>query len=182
MGIDRFNLQNTLAATDVTRQNMYDLIEEINPLSALVETDHFTIVANEIALSLNAPRWVKIGDAKTHTDLQTSALVNDIELIALPAKGVVQATLLKHSVAFAGDFTELKLSVGITGALTKYLPPFDVMQAVGDEVFGFAHEWGAETHDSGGTSIRLAAEAVDGDLDTSTAGTVDVWMLYGAPQ
>lgn len=182
MGTKRLARTETLAPTDVTRQNFYDLQEKVDPLAAFGDSNHFEIVGNQLALALNISRWRKIGDGATHTDLQAGALENDIELVVVPARTVVMAVLVKHSEAFAGDFSEYKVSVGVAGTLTKYSAPFDVMQAVGDTVLYMAHQWGAETWDSGGTSIRLSAVAVDGDLDTSTAGILDAYMMYGAPQ
>jgi len=62
----------------------------------------------------------------------------------------------------------------------KYAAPYDVMQAVGDMVFGLSAEMGGETHAVGGTAIKLTAECAGGNLSAATAGTVDVWVMYSA--
>lgn len=168
-----------LPATACTRQNIYDLINTANPGADLPDDATIEIIANQLAATLNVPRWVKVGDAVEHTDLQAAAENNTYSLFTLPGKGVIHAVKIKASTAFAGTgITSYKLSVGIVGALTKYAAPFDVLQAVGDDVFAFNHEQGAETHDAAGKGIVLSAVSEGADLDQSSAGVVDVWVLY----
>jgi hypothetical protein len=117
----------------------------------------------------------------THTALQAAALTQDIELFSLPAGGVIHATKIKHSVSFAGTgITDYSVSVGIAGNLTKYALAFPVHTPVLSTAFEYSSESDSEDHGAA-TSIRLAATAVGANLDQSTAGTVDVWVLTSRP-
>lgn len=122
------------------------------------------------------PVWKKF--TVTHTALQAAALTNDIELHSLVALGVVHSVVIKPTVQFAGTgITGYVVSVGLAAALNKYTLDFNVKQAVGDAVFE-ASSPGVSPEDFGSaTSIRIAATSVGANLDQSTAGSVDVWLL-----
>lgn len=112
----------------------------------------------------------------THTQLQAAALTNDIELLSLPAYGVIEALLLKHSIQFAGSgITAYAVGVGITGDLERYAGPFNVLQAVGNAAHEVSNVKAIESV-TGATSIRLSAESVGANLDQSTAGSLDIWL------
>ena len=118
--------------------------------------------------------WTKY--TVTHTALQAAALTNNIELFSLAAKGVIEAVVIKQSVAFAGTgITAYTVSVGIAGALTEFASAFDVFQAVGDTVNQSSDNLDLENFTSA-TSIKIAATSVGANLDQSTAGSVDVWV------
>ncbi|MDB4312105.1 hypothetical protein N9937_01615 [bacterium] len=171
----------SLPLLSCSRQDFYDEMEGLAPTVDVVDDETIEVVSNKLYAKLNVPRWVKVGDAIGFADLSDSATTNDIELFTLPAQGIVHAAKIKHSEAFAGGaVSAMTLSVGITGSLAKYLAAFDVFQAVGDAVYSADDIFGAETHDSGGTSIRLAATSTGADLDALTAGVADVWVLYSA--
>jgi len=176
---DVLQTTETLPATSCTREDIYSLIESVIPLVAITDDESLTVLNNQIRAATRVPRWQKVGAAVDYEDLAASALTNDIELFTLPGAGVIHAVKIKHSTAFSGGaLSSYKLSVGIAGNLVKYAAPFDVFQAVGDTAFGLNHEFGGETHDAGGTSIRLAAESIGANLDAATAGVVDVWVLW----
>lgn len=171
----------TLPETGCTRQDIYDLIETSEPTAEVADLATVEVLAGKLYAMLNVPRWVKVGNAIAHTALQAAALTNDIELFVLPAKGVIHAVKIKHSVAFSGGaISNYLLSVGVAGTLAKYAAPYSVFGAVAETAFGFTAQAGAETHNASGKSIRLAAESVGANLNASAAGTVDVWVLYSA--
>jgi hypothetical protein len=122
------------------------------------------------------PRWTKY--TVGHAALQAAALTNDIELFSLPAKAMLHEVHVKHSTAFAGTgITAYTVSVGIAGETTRYSDAFDVFQAVGDTVFdpnagGFLEDHGSAT------SVRIFATSEGANLDQSSAGSVDVWVLW----
>lgn len=130
-------------------------------------------------LNINAgtyPVWNKY--SVTHTQLQAAALTNDIELVSLPPKGVVHAVVVKTTTAFAGT-TTYTLSVGITGTLTKYTAATSVKTAVSATNFflcGTSFVTGPEDFSSA-VSVRLSAIATVENLDQSSAGVVDVYVL-----
>ena len=125
----------------------------------------------------NLDAWEKF--TVSHTALQTAALTNDIELFSAPAFQIIQRVVLKHTTAFAGTgITDYDLSVGITGDLEKYVSLFDVFQAVADGTKSVALVGDVESF-AGATSVRLSATSVGANLDQSTAGSVDVYVLKG---
>ena len=142
-----------------------------------VRSDHVHELPTSVLLALGVPFWTKYSVG--HAALQAAALTNDIELLSLPAKSVVHAVYVKHSTAFAGaGITAYTLSVGIAGDPTRYMLAHDVLQAIGDTVFLLTSAVGSENHGAA-TSIRLAATAVGANLDQSSAGDVDAWVLWG---
>ncbi len=135
--------------------------------------DALDIAASEIA---SLPVWTKY--SVSHTALQAASTTNNIQLFSLPAKSVMHAVIMKQTTAFAGTLT-YTLSVGITGSLAKYLSAYDVTQAVSDSSFT---QSGAsvvvQPEDFGSaTSIRLAATSTIQNLNQSSAGAVDVYVL-----
>jgi hypothetical protein len=122
-----------------------------------------------------SPTWVKA--TRTHLDFQAASMAHDIELFSLPAGGVIHAVKLKHSVAFAGTgISDYDISIGIAGDLDKYAPAFDVDNAPGDSNFSLSSILGSENH-AAPTSIRIEADSAGANLDQSTAGSIDCWVL-----
>lgn len=122
----------------------------------------------------SVPTWTKV--TKTYSDLATAATTNTITLATLPAGGVVHAVKVKHSTAFAGgSITSYTVAVGITGDTDKYALAYDVFQAVGASTYQLSSVLGGESH-TATTDLKLTATASH-DLDTATAGSVDVWLL-----
>jgi hypothetical protein len=125
------------------------------------------------------PKWFKY--TVTHTALQAAATSNDIELLSLPAGGVIHAVKTKHSVAFSGGaIATYTVSVGIAGTLAKYSSAFNVFQAIGNTVFQMSSTLGSENHGAV-TSIRVAAVSSGANLNASAAGSVDIWVLISKP-
>lgn len=118
--------------------------------------------------------WQKI--TITHTQLQTAALTNTIELVSLAAKTVVESIVIKHSTAFAGtSITDYKVKIGITGELDRYLGNFDVDQTVSGTAFDCVNLQEIPSF-STTTSVKITATSVGANLSSSTAGSVDVWV------
>lgn len=129
-----------------------------------------------ISQGVGLPVWKKY--TVTHTALQAAALTNDIELLSLPAKGVIHGVVISHTTAFAGTgITTYTVSVGISGNLTKYAAAFDVFQATGDSVGQTTNVMDFENKTSA-TSIRIAATSTGANLNQSTTGSVDIWVLW----
>ena len=123
------------------------------------------------------PQWVKI--TVTHTQLQAAALTNSITLCALPAGVMIQGIKVKHSAAFAGpSISAYNVKVGISGTLAKYTAAFDVLQAVAGTTFQVTAVLGMEDQDNP-VNLLITATAVGANLDVSTSGSVDVWLLLG---
>lgn len=123
------------------------------------------------------PVWVKVGVALSHVAFQTAGTTNSINLFLLPAGGVIHATKIKHSTAFAGTaITAYTISIGISGTVAKYGSAFDVFQAVSNTAFQVSAVTGSENNGAG-TQILATATSTGANLSASTAGVVDIWAL-----
>jgi hypothetical protein len=171
-----FQSAANLPATNCTRQNIYDLIESILPLAALVDVNSLQILSNKITAGDRTPYWRKY--TKVFTDFATAATTNSIDLFSLPAGAVILAVKLKHSVPFTGGaLSAYTISVGITGTLAKYLAAQNVFAAVSPTNYGLGATIGGESH-TASTPIKATATSTGGNLSVATAGIVDVWVLW----
>lgn len=128
------------------------------------------------------PAWVKV--TKSHADFTAASFSQSITLYTLAARQVLHAVIVKHSAAFSipgGGFTTYELSVGVAGDPGRYVNAFDATGAPADT--NYTDSRGNANLPEvpvtfAGTTIELYAET-DGhlDLDDSTAGSVDVWLL-----
>lgn len=127
------------------------------------------------SLPTTTPNWFKytIGYAA----FSIADVANDVALFTLPAKSFIHAVFLKHSTAFAGTaITAITLSVGITGDLTKFLAPFDVLSAVTGTNFTANNMLDMESY-AISTSVRVAATSDGGYLDALTQGSAEIQFL-----
>ena len=174
----KFTAPKNLPATGCLEQDFYDEMENLVPTADLVDADTMQVASDKLYVGLLVPRWKKM-TAVEFDDIAVAALTTDVALFTLPAGGVIEAVKIKASTAFSGGaVSSLLASVGITGNLTKYSVPFDLMAAVSDTNFGLWNEFAGETHDAAGTSIRFSVEAIGANLDQLTAGVVDIWVKY----
>lgn len=119
------------------------------------------------------PHWIKI--TKTYSDFSTAGLTNSITIYTLPAGGVIHAVQMNASTKFSGGLiATYTISVGKAGTNAKYaiatnvftgatLPVISVLPAV--ESIGST------------TAITATAISTIGNLNTATAGSVDIWLL-----
>lgn len=177
--MSNFVVKSVLPALGCVEQDHYDMVETLAPTTDVVDDETIEIVGEKFYAKLSVPRWEKF--TVSHADFQTAGLTNDIQILLLPGAGVIERVVMKHSEAFAGTgITAYTISCGIVGNLTKYAGAFNVFQAIGDTVFQLASNPGAETFNAAGVSIRVEATSTDANLDQSTAGSLDIWVLYGA--
>ena len=178
--LSKFILATSGAGGATVGQATYDSNKGLAVSTGIVEVknDNSTIQFNgsgQLIAGVATPKWLKFN--KTFTDLSTAATTNNIEVYSLPAAGVIHAVKVKHSTLFSGGaISDYKVSVGITGNLTKYAPDFDVDTAVSATNFLISDVVGSEDHGSV-TSIRLAATSAGANLNAATQGSVDVWIL-----
>ena len=172
-----FQLTQSLPERGVTRQKIYDLIRSILPTTELVDDVSIQVTGNKLTLKNAVPFWRKY--TVTHAQWQAAAASGTVDLFTLPPGGIVHAVKIKHSTQFVGTgLTDYKVSVGITGNATKYAAAYDVDTAVGDGVFQLSTTVGGESHASAGTAIKATATCTGDTLDKSTAGSVDIWVLW----
>jgi hypothetical protein len=87
------------------------------------------------------------------------------------------AYTIKHSVAFAGtSISTITASVGISGDTTKHVDNFDVRQSVADSTFNVVGLNLIESF-ANTTTIYAKFTAAGANLDSLTAGSVDIWVL-----
>lgn len=121
------------------------------------------------------PSWAKY--TFTHTAFQTAATTNTITLFSLPAKNMIHQVIIKHSTAFAGtSITAYTINVGDAGNSTRFAQPFNVLQVVGDTARSITQVDDIESF-VGDTPIQITATSTGANLNASTAGSVDVWVL-----
>ena len=113
----------------------------------------------------------------THVQFQTAATSNNILLYTLPIKGIVEAAVIKQSTAFAGTgITKYEIGLGIVGELFRIAPFFDVSQAVAGDYFQLTDTLDAFSF-TGTTLLQIAAKSTGANLNQSTAGIVDIWLM-----
>ncbi len=165
--------QAILASQELIEIYLAQLEEEFN--QALAEVRGLIVQEGGTRLRLTPiGTWIRF--SVPHTLLQTAAINQDVEIFSLPPKGAFEAVALKHSVAFkGGPLSAYSLSLGISGDLTRYLPPVDVFRDPGDEIFAANSVLALQSFGSA-TSIRLAAVSDGAFLNQSTSGSVDIWL------
>lgn len=128
-------------------------------------------------ISAEVSRWIKV--TKSYTDFATAGLTNNIEIYSLPAKSIIQGCVIKHTVPFTGgSIVSYTTSVRISGNLIKYAAVFNILQAVGDTVFGLGTSIVPTVEDFGSVkSIRGAVTSTIGNLNAATQGSVDFYLL-----
>lgn len=127
------------------------------------------------APGVDVPGWFRF--SVTHLDFQAAALVQDISLTSLAAGGFVHGVKLKQSIAFAGTgITSYSLALGFVGALDDLLIDYPVNVAPANDTFAIAATFDSRNH-AAAVDIRIRATAVGANLDQSTAGAADIWLL-----
>ena len=114
----------------------------------------------------------------THVQFQAAVLTNNILVYSLPAAGIIHGVKLKHSVLWDGPaITEYWLSVGFLGDLQALLIEYDVESTpVGATEFAISQTFDSRNH-SAVTDVKVGARSVGANLDTSTQGTAQLWLL-----
>jgi len=125
----------------------------------------------------NVPQWLP-PITITHVQFQAAALVNDISVYSLPAAGIIHGVKLKHSVLWDGPaITEYWLGVGFAGDLQALLIEYDVESTpVGNAEFAISQVFDSRNH-AAATDVRMRARSVGANLNTSTQGTAQLWLM-----
>lgn len=180
------DLRDTTPGLELVASGLGVLLDPSEPglqlttgLKVLLASNSGLALSSGLTINDEIPKWRKYTIA--FGDLATAATTNDIELLSLPARGIIHSVKIKHSASFTGGtISAYTISVGIVGTLNKYATAFDVFQAAGDTVFQVSSVVDGEDHGSA-ASIRIAAISTGDDLDQAAAGSVDVWVLYSVP-
>jgi len=122
-----------------------------------------------------APFWQKHTIA--YTDINTTTATFTATLYQLDPKEYVLGYTVKHSTAFAGgSVSTITVALGIAGNNDKHTTDFDVRQAVGDGVLDNTSLNLIESF-ANTTTIYARFTSSGANLDSLTAGSVDVWVL-----
>jgi len=180
----RFSRAADLPLANVTRQDFYDLVEQIKPLLALLDgsdaaTDQTLEVNSDlIRAALKVPRWKKF--SISHDDLTVAANNETEVLFALGTTGYVHAVYMKHSEAFTGGgATLVTASVGDAGDPSLYAGAFNVFQAPA----AAANQYNTITDSDAainvpGISVQVQFQSTGAYCNALTTGEMDVWVLY----
>lgn len=163
----------TITPTATTIDGVSNLILGIKQDVTLIFESGIWKISEQVGM--RTPFWVHIN--KTHTDFQAPATTNDIEIFILPTGWIMQGVVIKQSVQFAGGLIiTYTLSVGIAGNLTKYASAFLVSTAPSNTNFQVSQNFFVENFGAG-TSVRSQAVSTGANLDQSTQGDVDFYLL-----
>ena len=140
MPTQNFDTTYTLPHTNCTEQDFYQLCRTLMPTAGFV--DGTTIKRDNVTGQLSAgpfsPIFKKI--TKTFSDLTYAGLTNDVEILLLPAGGVIHCMKMKHSAAFTGGaISSYTLSVGISALLNKYMVARNCFVAPSNTGFAIVH-------------------------------------------
>lgn len=109
---------------------------------------------------------------------QAAGLTNHIPLFVLPAGAILEALVIKHTIAFSGaGISDVYTQIGIAGNYGEWIPDFDVAQAVADQTFDNV-EMGYIGSFANPTQVYLTAVSVGANLSALTAGSVTVWYKF----
>jgi len=119
----------------------------------------------------------------TYSDLTTAGLTQAINLVTLPAgSGFILGVRLKHSVQFAAPVaTSLTVSVGSSAAgAAGYASAWQILSvAVADTTFQMTTQFNRGT--AAAEIVQATFTAIGGNVNTMTAGSVTIGVLYGVP-
>lgn len=147
-----------------------------------LDGDLFTIAGPGAAAGVVSEVEVTV----THTQLQTAADSNNIDVYTLPARGVILHAVLKTTTAFAiTGGTSYQLRLGNFTSSDHYVDAYDAMTSVTDTNIAngtAAANPGIGVMNDYGTAraVKLYANS-DVNLNNSTAGAVKVHLLVWTP-
>jgi len=116
-----------------------------------------------------------IQETLSYEDFTAAGLTREVTVRTLAANRTLFSILVKHNTAFSGgSISSVSLDIGITGDADRFITSFSISQAVSataqDSVLTVYYPGVA-------TAITVTATAIGGDLNTLTAGSVDLYFL-----
>jgi len=174
---DKFTLVATLPATGCTREDIYDLIRTAVPTVDLVDEETAGVTGGKVYVKSWVPRWRKF--SFTYENFTAAGLTESIAAFALAAGGVIHKAVLDVTEAWViSGMSTLDLELGIAGTAGKYSNSSHTDgEALGADIYAPGATDGLESM-SASTNILLTATSDAGNLNTATAGAVDVYVLY----
>lgn len=116
-----------------------------------------------------------IQETLSYEDFSAAGLTRTVTVRTLAANRTLFSILVKHNTAFSGgSVSAVTLDIGISGDDDRFITSFSVSQAVSasaqDSIITVYYPAVA-------TDITVTATSVGGDLNTLTAGSVDLYFL-----
>jgi len=161
------------------RVDIYDMVENLDPTSELVDDSTLKIVAGKIEVGASVPRWSRY--IVNFDDVSIAALERTIELVALPSASVAHMVIMKHSLEFTGGgITAVTFSVGHEDEASPVtlLPASDVFQPPSNSLLFQQNTPFAFKHDPAGSQVLLKATSVGANLDALTQGSASIWINH----
>jgi hypothetical protein len=128
-------------------------------------------------LGVNGPQWTKY--TFPYTNFTAASTTEQVTLFSLPAKGLIHYCVQKHSTSFAAPgLSYLSVTIGLSGDPARYCPILNVYAAVGTSS-AFIPSGSAFIPESftASTAIVVTGISTGANLNTLTAGSLDVWVL-----
>jgi hypothetical protein len=145
-------------------------------VSTGVASDFFKPYKN-VSYDGSSSVWIKI--TKTFSDFSTAGLSSTVTIYTLPAKCVILSVMMKHNTAFAGgSIATYTVSVGRTGVLQDFITNSNVKQAPSSTLsFKPLTAMIPTVYDfSATTDVVASAISTIGNLNTATAGSLDIYL------
>lgn len=140
-------------------------------ITATAFSNSIGVVQNAVASSGTVLRFTI-----PYLAVPAGASPQSVSLFTPPAKSIIGTVLTKHSVAFSGGgLTDLTVSVGIAGTVTKYTNPFDVFQAVAGNTFELSVSNSIDSWTAPGSVIANFV-SIGANPNAATAGVVDIYL------
>lgn len=174
---DKFIVTVELPQTGCTREDIYDAIRTALPTAELADLKTIDLADGKFYAKSAVARWRKF--SFTHNDFTAAGLTESITLFANTAGGVIHKTVIHVTEAWEiSGMTELDLSVGIAGDTDEYSADSHAAgEETGATLFDAPGNGGLESMTEN-TTILLTAASNAGNLNTATAGAVDVYVFW----
>jgi hypothetical protein len=168
-----------LPATDVSRQDFYDLVENAKPAADLVDGDTLEVSSDKLQVSRMVPRWRTF--QILHTDLFTGGNGSTKTLIAAQTWGVVHAIVVHETENFeGGSVSAVTMSLGNGIDDDRFFAGINVKLGEGQHVFKtFEKDGNATIVNTPGTDqVRAYFSITGGAYEDLTQGSVEISVLY----
>ena len=115
----------------------------------------------------------------TFAAFQDVANTSDELIFNLPAKGIIEKVVLKHSAAFTGaGIVTVTAEVGPVTDSDKYQQPIDVLQSSSDIRYGLTESKKGFESWSTAKDIFLRLTSTGATLDNLATGAIEVYVFY----
>ena len=171
-----FSRSADLPAQRVSRQDIYDLVENIKPAAGIVDGVSVAVEDGRLKAAPAVMYWRKL--TVTHADLNIQAYTVYLPLFTTTGVGMCYGVYAKHTTAFSGTgITAATVSVGLTGSPEYFMTAFDIKQAVAAE----ANKLNLPASDGligRGNTLYACFVTAGAKAYDLTAGAVNIFVLY----